>query len=541
MAQPAAGHHARDHHLDHRVTITSAPGRLPYIDWLRGVAILIMIGAHTFDAWTLPAERLRPWYGRIVVIAGMAAPLFLFLAGVGLALSAAGRLRKGQTNREASWVVQRSGLAGVWVCVPVPPPVVRARRLCLSIQPPEGGHPERDGAGDRSSCGSLGRGPLQAGQGHLAFGPRDRHCAGDAAPQRIRHPRRFAGPARVVLPAVGRAGHIHDLPWSAFVFAGAVLGTAIDGSTERLRPVWLQAAVAGAGAALFAGGVWSALRPMLFPGAYFWTTSPAYVAVRVGLMLAMVPLAWLWTSAPGTAPTRRARWRRSAPGRCSFTGCTWSWSTDSRAGHSGIIDAGAVSRGVACHGRGDVSRYCWAGTRLGPGAADSEPCFKDNKINSLDAKSRTRALIETVPDFSSLSMAVEIPRACRYNAAPLELAASATPALVVLSGPLHRHDQRCGHPDAAVRGQFYQASLTAKDIDKLVRFEVLVTRTRPTRRCAAGARNRPENQLGPARAPDCLERPRLPAPYHPPQDRRARRSTTSSAVRRAICPRFPAL
>ena len=37
---------------------------------------------------------------------------------------------------------------------------------------------------------------------------------------------------------------------------------------------------------------------MVFPGAYFWTTSPAYVAVRVGLMLAMVAVAWLWTSRP---------------------------------------------------------------------------------------------------------------------------------------------------------------------------------------------------------------------------------------------------
>ena len=40
--------------------MTRTSARLAYIDWLRGFAILIMIGAHTFDAWTLPAERLRP-------------------------------------------------------------------------------------------------------------------------------------------------------------------------------------------------------------------------------------------------------------------------------------------------------------------------------------------------------------------------------------------------------------------------------------------------------------------------------------------------
>jgi uncharacterized membrane protein len=89
------------------VTAIRPSGRLAYIDWLRGVAIFIMIGAHTFDAWTLPAERLRPWYGRIVIIAGMAAPLFLFLAGVGLALSGAAHVRRGRTNRDASRRVQR--------------------------------------------------------------------------------------------------------------------------------------------------------------------------------------------------------------------------------------------------------------------------------------------------------------------------------------------------------------------------------------------------------------------------------------------------
>src|SRR6185436_11363355 len=103
------GHHPRDHDVDRRVTAPNAPTRLAYIDWLRGVAILIMIGAHTFDAWTLPAERLRLWYGRIVIIAGMAAPLFLFLAGVGVALSAASQVRRGRTNADASRLVQRRG------------------------------------------------------------------------------------------------------------------------------------------------------------------------------------------------------------------------------------------------------------------------------------------------------------------------------------------------------------------------------------------------------------------------------------------------
>ena len=32
-------------------------GRLSYIDWMRGLAILIMIEAHVLDAWTRPTDR----------------------------------------------------------------------------------------------------------------------------------------------------------------------------------------------------------------------------------------------------------------------------------------------------------------------------------------------------------------------------------------------------------------------------------------------------------------------------------------------------
>jgi uncharacterized membrane protein len=304
MAQPAAGHHARDHHLDYRLTIITAPARLPYIDWLRGVAILIMIGAHTFDAWTLPAERVRPWYGRIVIIAGMAAPLFLFLAGVGLALSAAGRLRKGQTDREASSMVQRRGWQVFGYAF-----LFRLQSFVL---------------GAFASPSNLLKvdilnvmGPAIALAGALWGMARSRlgkaiWLSATAIVIALATPLLRGSPILDALPdplewyfqpSKGR-GTFTMLPWSAFVFAGAVLGTAIDGSTERLRPLWFQAAVAASGAALFAGGVWSALQPALFPGAYFWTTSPAYVAVRVGLMLAVVALAWLWTSRPWRARDR---------------------------------------------------------------------------------------------------------------------------------------------------------------------------------------------------------------------------------------------
>ena len=60
--------------------------RRTYLDWLRGVAVIIMIEAHTLDAWTQVADRRSHIYGWSMVLAGYGAPFFMFLAGIAMAL-----------------------------------------------------------------------------------------------------------------------------------------------------------------------------------------------------------------------------------------------------------------------------------------------------------------------------------------------------------------------------------------------------------------------------------------------------------------------
>ena len=84
-------------------------GRRGYLDWLRGVAVLIMVEAHTFDAWTAPADRATPFYRFFILIGGFGAPAFLFLAGVALSLAMGSRLRKGAEPREALRLARRRG------------------------------------------------------------------------------------------------------------------------------------------------------------------------------------------------------------------------------------------------------------------------------------------------------------------------------------------------------------------------------------------------------------------------------------------------
>ena len=58
--------------------------RRVYIDWARGLAVLLMIEWHTADAWTRAADRGSEAFGHALILGGFAAPLFLWLAGLGV-------------------------------------------------------------------------------------------------------------------------------------------------------------------------------------------------------------------------------------------------------------------------------------------------------------------------------------------------------------------------------------------------------------------------------------------------------------------------
>ena len=81
--------------------------RRGYIDWLRGISVLIMIEAHTLDAWTRLDARHNSTYGWAMIVGGFAAPGFLFLAGIALALAAGSRLRRGVTPGKAGALARR--------------------------------------------------------------------------------------------------------------------------------------------------------------------------------------------------------------------------------------------------------------------------------------------------------------------------------------------------------------------------------------------------------------------------------------------------
>src|SRR5579872_7332267 len=63
-----------------------ASSRLAYIDWLRGLACLLMFQTHCYDAWLRGAARNSKFAMWSQLGGTFPAPLFLFLAGISLAL-----------------------------------------------------------------------------------------------------------------------------------------------------------------------------------------------------------------------------------------------------------------------------------------------------------------------------------------------------------------------------------------------------------------------------------------------------------------------
>lgn len=83
------------------------PRRSLGVDVARGLAVILMIQTHAYDGWVAPAEKISLAYQLSRVFASVPAPLFLFLAGLGLALGAQAQLRRGLEIAKV-----RSGLLG---------------------------------------------------------------------------------------------------------------------------------------------------------------------------------------------------------------------------------------------------------------------------------------------------------------------------------------------------------------------------------------------------------------------------------------------
>jgi len=77
-------------------SLSNDESRLVFVDVLRGIAVVFMVLLHTAYGWVDPDLRSGELWTLIRSIGGMAAPLFLILAGISLGLKSAAQIKQGK-------------------------------------------------------------------------------------------------------------------------------------------------------------------------------------------------------------------------------------------------------------------------------------------------------------------------------------------------------------------------------------------------------------------------------------------------------------
>ena len=275
----------------------SGAHRRGYIDWLRGILVLIMIEAHTLDAWTRVDVRQNAVYGWAMIVGGFGAPGFLFLAGIALALAAGSRVRRGRTSEEAAALARRRAIEIFGLAF-----LFRLQSWVIS----GGGAVQTLLKVDILNIMGLSMLAAAAlwGLGRFRW---DRFTWLAAATVTIAmitpivrsSPWLSPLPDPIewyIRPIPGR-GTFTLFPWAGFLLAGTALGLWLDSVRTSEGERRINVAFAALGITLAAVAYGASFLPSIYREASFWTTSPTFFFLRLGVLILSLPVAYAWNLA----------------------------------------------------------------------------------------------------------------------------------------------------------------------------------------------------------------------------------------------------
>jgi uncharacterized membrane protein len=279
------------HPLHHDLRNPVLTERKLYLDALRGVAVVVMVGAHVTDAWTREADRHDGRFFNQVFVNGLAAPMFLMLAGVALVMAAESRSRRLGAAEAARSVETRGwqvfGLAFLFriqsQLLGWGPFVNLLKVDILNVMGPAmvvaawlwriaGTRTVRIWTFALAAAACTFVTPLLRDAAWL-----------DPVPDPLEW---------YLRPVPGRTTFTL-FPWAGFLMAGALAGELLDAARTREQERWLHASLALAALAGIAGGYGASLLPSIYSNAQFWTSSPTFFFIRLGIVIAAIPVAWL--------------------------------------------------------------------------------------------------------------------------------------------------------------------------------------------------------------------------------------------------------
>ena len=288
----------------------AAKTRLAYIDWVRGLACVLMFQTHCYDSWLSPQARQSRFFMYSQLGGTFPAPLFLFLAGISFALVTEKLWQKSiptaQIARTTIW--RGAEIFGYGLLFRLQEYVVswgwapKSDLLRVDVLNTIGLSMMLLGV----MCWLVGA--VQSGGGPFHRQALILTALGTALLISLVTPPLWTTwrPTWLPWPIESYVDGVHNLgvpqpgifpvfPWTAFAFAGLALGFILQSPWARAREARTFLALGLVGGVLIEFARWLDAEPRQFYAVQdYWHTSPSFFLIRVGMLLVILSAGYVW-------------------------------------------------------------------------------------------------------------------------------------------------------------------------------------------------------------------------------------------------------
>ena len=270
----------------------SVRSRIVFLDWLRGLAALVMLQGHTFDSFLRPELREQPAFIFSQFFGGQAAAIFLFLTGItfGLGMNRRDDLPAWQritgALRRARYLFLLALAFRLTTCILAWPHQPWTDLLRVDVLNVMGA------TAALLAVTALARGvqrvrwAVSAGIALAALAP---------VMSGLETGGRLGGLPGALRDYFVPSAAFSIFPWGSYLAFGLAAGSAVP---LVRRAEWSRvmqwAALCGFGL-LIGGRYFSNLPFSIYSNSNFWLNSPALVACKLGITLLLASAAFLWT------------------------------------------------------------------------------------------------------------------------------------------------------------------------------------------------------------------------------------------------------
>jgi uncharacterized membrane protein len=273
-----------------------------------------MFQTHCYDSWLTPAARNTTFFMWSQLVGGLTAPLFLFLAGISFALMTEKLRQREHSAHKIALLTLRRGaeifaigllfrlqqFAFNWRWAPWSD-LLRVDILnIVGISMMLMGIVCWVGTTLAKGARSLAATSVRSVSIVLALAMAVAISLASPPLWTTYRPRWLPWPLETYINGVHNLGEPKPyffplFPWAGFAFVGLAAGFLLSTSWTKRHGTAVFALSGGLGAGLAALAHWCDHLPLHFYAVYsFWTTSPEYFAIRVGLLLIVLFAAYLW-------------------------------------------------------------------------------------------------------------------------------------------------------------------------------------------------------------------------------------------------------